>query len=68
MKITIKANPPGPINPNYYSLSQYITASSWTIGPKPIDRNDVFTIRLKYYHKAKNRRAEMTIRPKNLLQ
>ena len=26
---------------------------SWTVGPKPVDRNDVFTLRSKYYHKGK---------------
>ena len=41
--------------------------SSWTVRPKPVDQNDVFTIKPKYYHKAENGRAEMTIRPKNLL-
>ena len=41
--------------------------SSWIVGPKPVDQNNVFTIRSKYYRKAENRRVEMTIRLKNLL-
>ena len=42
--------------------------SSWTVGPKPVGQNDVFTIRTKYSDKAKNRGAKNMIRPKNLLQ
>ena len=37
--------------------------SSWTVGSKPEGQNDVFTIRLKYYDKAENQFAEMTVRP-----
>ena len=37
--------------------------ASWSIGPKPVGRNGVFTIRPKYYDKAENQRGEMKIRP-----
>ena len=36
-------------------------------GFQPVGRNDVFTIRPKYYNRAENRSAEMTIRPKNII-
>ena len=34
---------------------------SWSLGPKPVVRNDVFTIRPKYYDKAEIWRAEFKI-------
>ena len=42
--------------------------AGWTIGSKPVGRNDVFTIRPKYYQQAENQQAEnqqaeMTVRP-----
>ena len=39
----------------------------WTIGSKPVGQNDIFTLRPKYYDKAENRRANMTIRPKKFI-
>ena len=45
-------------------LSPLSLILGWSVGSKPVGRNDVFTVRPKYYHKAKNREAEMTIRLK----
>ena len=50
-----------------YICLRTVKNMSWTIGPKPVDQNDVFTIRPKYNHKAENRRAKMMIRPKNFI-
>ena len=44
-----------------------IMQSNWTVGPKPVGQNYVSTIRPKYYDIAENRRAEMRIRPKNII-
>ena len=41
--------------------------ASWSVGPKPVGRNGVFTIRPKYYDKAENQRGETKIRPKNII-
>ena len=50
---------------NYLVLKE-IKGPGWSVESKPVGRNDVFTIRPKYYDKAKNRRAKMMLRPKNI--
>ena len=37
---------------------------SWMIGPRPVGQNDIFKLKPKYYDKAENRKAEITIRSK----
>ena len=44
------------------SKNNFEIVTGWSVGPKLAGRNDISTIRLKYYDKTKNQRAEITIR------
>ena len=50
-----------------YLYNIWLDRAGWSVGSKPVGRNDVFTERPKYYHKPENRKAKMTIRPKNYI-
>ena len=43
------------LNPDIQILKLMTSQSSWTVGPKPVGRNDISTLRPKYYIKAENR-------------
>ena len=55
------AKPRQPTMYNLWSGPNLWLEQSWTIGPKPVGRNEVFTIRPKYYDKAENRNRDQAI-------
>ena len=51
--------------PTRQKMQFFIKSIRAFVGPKPVGQNNVFTVRPKYSDKAKNRKAENTIRPKH---